>query len=161
MDWRTALFEQARSDYEMVKLLSRNNAPLCHQLHFLQMATEKLAKGFGTPRGGPQPPKVHRAFVRLMRSVKGDPHLQRACNCGPGQIDAYIASLLPVARLIEDLAPAIANDGPNPEYPWQASSGVIPGGVIAPINYPFPALQFSSRGMVNMLTFLDRCFQII
>ena len=156
MDWRTALFEQARSDYELVKLLGQAGVPFCHQLHYLQMATEKLAKGFGTPSSGPQPPKVHRAFVRLMQSVKSDPIMRRACNCGPGQIDAYIASLLPAARAIEDLAPAVSNDGPNTEYPWQ-----VPGDVIAPINYPFPTLQFSSRSMVSILTFLDRCFQII
>ena len=91
-----------------------------------------------------------------MQSVKSDPILRRACNCGPGRIDAYIASLLPVARAIEDLAPAVSNDGPNTEYPWQ-----VPGEVIAPINYPFPALQFNSRSMVSILTFLDRCFQTI
>ena len=156
MDWRTALFQQARSDYEMVNLLSRNNAPLCHQLHFLQMATEKLAKGFQTLPNGPQPPKVHRAFVGLMQLVRNDAYLQRACNCAPRQVNVYIASLLPVARLIEDLAPALSNDGPNPEYPWQ-----VPGDVVAPVNYPFPTLQFDGRGMVNMRKFLDRFFQMI
>ena len=156
MDWRTALLKQARSDYELLNFLRLGDAPLCHQLHYLQMATEKLAKGFTTPRGGPPPPRVHRAFVRFVQSVRGDPQLQRACNCGPGQVDAYIASLLPLARLIEDLAPAVANNGPNPEYPWPT-----PDGVTAPVGYPFPALQFNSRNLINMLTFLDRCFQII
>jgi len=155
-DWRTALFEQARSDYELLQLLGRENAPFCHQLHYLQMATEKLAKGFSTPPGGPQPPKVHRAFVSFMRSVNGNRRLRQACNCGPGQIEAYIASLLPLARLIEDLAPANANDGPNPEYPWRE-----PGGIVAPVNYHFTNLQFRGRNMLNMLKFLERCFQII
>ena len=156
MDWRTALFEQAHSDYEILQLLSRENAAFCHQLHYLQMATEKLAKGFATPPGGPQPPKVHRAFVNFMRSVRGNRQLRQACNCGPGQIEAYITSLLPLARLIEDLAPTNANDGPNPEYPWQE-----PGTVIAPVSHLFPSLRFTGKSMLNMLKFLDRCFQII
>jgi hypothetical protein len=155
-DWRTALLDQARSDYELLQLLIRENVPLCHQLHYLQMTTEKLAKGFSTLPGGPQPPKVHRAFVTLLRSAKGNRQLRQACNCGPGQIEAYIASLLPLARLIEDLAPANANDGPNPEYPWRE-----PAGVVAPAVYSFPSLQLKSRGMINMLRFLERCFQIV
>jgi len=155
-DWRDALLVQARSDFEMLQSLRRHGAPFCHQLHFLQMATEKLGKGFTTPPGGPQPPKVHRAFVGFLRSAKGSAQLRQACHCGPGQVDAYIASLLPQARLIEDLAPSIANDGPNPEYPWRQ-----PLGVTAPVDHPFSNLQFDGRGMVNMLKFLERCFQII
>lgn len=156
MDWRDALLVQARSDFEMLQFLRSHQAPFCHQLHFLQMATEKLGKGFATAPGGPQPPKVHRAFVGFLRSVRSSDQLRQACQCGPSQVDAYIASLLPQARLIEDLAPSIANDGPNPEYPWQ-----VPGGVVAPTDHQFLNLQFDGRGMVNMLKFLDRCFQII
>ncbi len=156
MDWRTALFEQAHSDYEILQLLSRENAAFCHQLHYLQMATEKLAKGFSTPPGGPQPPKVHRAFVGFLRLARSNRQLRQACNCGPGQIEAYIASLLPLARLIEDLAPANAGEGPNAEYPWQE-----PGTVVAPVSHHFPEFRFTGRNMLNMLKFLDRCFQII
>ncbi len=52
MDWRTANLTQARSDFEMLQTLSRQQAPPCHQLHYLQMSTEKLAKGFSTPPMG-------------------------------------------------------------------------------------------------------------
>ena len=103
MDWRDALLVQARSDFEMLSFLRLHNAPFCHQLHFLQMATEKLGKGFATAPGGGQPVKVHRAFVGFVRSVKSSVQLRQACRCGPGQIDAYIAALLPLARQIEDL----------------------------------------------------------
>jgi hypothetical protein len=156
MDWRDALLVQARSDFEMLTLLRSQKVPFCHQLHFLQMATEKLGKGFATAPNGDQPAKVHRAFVGFLRSAKSNVQLQRACNCGPGQIDAYLASLLPSARLIENLAPSNAGDGPNPEYPWQT-----PKGVVAPADYAFSSLEFNVRGMVNMLKFLERCFQII
>ena len=156
MDWRGALLMQARSDFEMLDFLRRNERPFCHQLHFLQMATEKLGKGFATAPGGPPPLKVHRAFVGFLRSVKSSVQLQQACHCGPRQIDAYIASLLPLARRIEDLAPSHAGDGPNPEYPWPEAHGIT-----APASYEFTDLQFDGRGMVNMLKFLERCFQFI
>ena len=118
MDWRSALLVQAHSDFEMLNFLRVYNAPFCHQLHFLQMATEKLGKGFAPAPDGGQPVKVHRAFVGFLRSVKGSVQLRQACDCGPGQINSYITALLPLARQIEDLAPSNANDGPNPEYPW-------------------------------------------
>ena len=63
---------------------------------------------------------------------------------------------MPLARLIEDLTPTNANDGPNPEYPWQE-----PSTVIAPASHLFPSLRFTGKSMLNMLKFLDRCFQII
>ncbi len=63
---------------------------------------------------------------------------------------------MPLARLIKDLAPANANEGPNPEYPWQT-----PLEVVAPVDYFFSNLQFNSRSMINMLKFPERCFQII
>ncbi len=49
-----------------------------------------------------------------------------------------------------------ANNGPNPEYPWQGQDEVI-----APADYAFANLEFNVRGMLNMLKFLERCFQII
>ena len=156
MDWRDALLVQARSDFEMLGFLRLHNAPFCHQLHFLQMATEKLGKGFATAPGGGQPVKVHRAFVGFLRSVKSNVQLRQACRCGPGQIDAYISALLPLARQIEDLAPSNANDGPNPEYPWQGRREIV-----APAEHLFASLEFDVRGMVNMLKFLERCFQSI
>lgn len=156
MEWREALLKQAHSDFSVLAELRRREEPFCHQLHFLQMATEKLGQGFATAPGGPQPPKVHRAFVGFLRSVKSSAQLRQACLCGPGQVDAYINSLLPLARLVEDLAPSNANDGPNPEYPWLGQTGII-----APVDYEFENLQFDARRMVNLLKFLDRCFQII
>ena len=155
-DWRTAYFRQAQSDYETLQLLEEVSAPFCQRLHYLQMATEKLAKGFATPPHGPQQPKVHRGYVQFLQQIKRRPELQVLCQCTPRQITPYIDSLLPYARLIEDLAPSNANNGPNPEYPWQGRDEVI-----APADYAFANLEFNVRGMLNMLKFLERCFQII
>ena len=107
LDWRSAYFQQALSDYDVFKLLNtqENNVPFCHRLHYLQMTTEKLAKGFLSPSDGTAPARVHYAFARFLQTVKGTPKLRRICACGPSQIKAYVDSLLPVAKNIEDLAP--------------------------------------------------------
>jgi len=38
---------------------------------------------------------------------------------------------------IEMLAPTLAQDGPNPEYPWLDNSGHI----LVPIDYSFPLMK--------------------
>ncbi len=83
MDWREAHFKQARSDYELLQVLMRENAAFCHQLHYLQMATEKLAKGFSTSPGGPQPLKVHRGFVNFLRFRPSEQAAQASLSLWP------------------------------------------------------------------------------
>lgn len=54
---------QAKSDHEMFVVCRSNGLPRCHSLHFLQMATEKLAKAYFWRSGNP-PPKSHSGFVK-------------------------------------------------------------------------------------------------
>ena len=50
MTWSEAFCTQAESDFRVFQKLMRENGSgevaFCHCLHFLQMATEKLAKSF-------------------------------------------------------------------------------------------------------------------
>ena len=46
---------------------------------------------------------------------------------------SWIRTTLPLAYELERLAPSLASDGPNPEYPWPHSQPVI-----APAGYRFP-----------------------
>ena len=122
-DWRTSYLEQAKSDYGVFTLL-RNQASLCHSLHYLQMATEKLAKGFLTRPGGTRYGRTHDALVKFMRLSKTRPEFQAACRfTQSGQFTAYVDSLLNIAQQVEDLSPE-GGDHPNPEYPWE-TNGVI------------------------------------
>ena len=155
-DWQTAYFRQAQADYDTFLLLEKSGAAFCQRLHFLQMTTEKLAKGFASAPGGPPQPKVHRGYAQFLQQVKRRPELQTLFPGNTRQVTPYVDALLPYARLIEDLAPANANNGPNAEYPWQT-----PTGVIAPVDYAFSNLEFDARGMLNMLKFIRRCFEII
>ena len=63
-------WEQSRSDHEVLVLLRRTGADPCHQLHYLQMVTEKLAKAYFWRTGTP-PNKNHRGFVQFMRALAG------------------------------------------------------------------------------------------
>src|SRR5690606_3248440 len=52
--WAIAYASQARSDWELYETLQACGEPRCHQLHYLQMASEKRASGIwvGRERGG-------------------------------------------------------------------------------------------------------------
>jgi hypothetical protein len=47
MIWRTAYFMQAQNDYSVFREFKRRaDIAMCQKLHYLQMATEKLAKAW-------------------------------------------------------------------------------------------------------------------
>ncbi len=51
------------------------------------------------------------------------------------QLHEYVQRLLPLVDEIEKLAPALAHEGPNAEYPWADPSGAIH----VPALFHFPA----------------------
>ncbi len=116
-------WEQSRSDHLILLLLRRNAADSCHQLHYLQMATEKLAKAYFWRTGSP-PPKLHVGFVQFMRSLGGvQPARQNSIATALGfkkfaEFQSWARMVMPMVYELERLAPALSLDGPNPEYPW-------------------------------------------
>ena len=151
--WRTAFLAQARSEYALFQQLRNDKsvAP-CHKLHLLQMATEKLAKAFGTPPGQ-RPPRTHKAFVNFVQTAAANPRVRRASHFAQrGQFAAYANSLLPLAQSIEDLSPE-GDDHPNPEYPWEQN-----GQVVSPLEHDWRGLSLQSVPMLKLLQFLDDCF---
>ena len=156
VDWRQAYFDQAKSDYVMFKKLTSDETSLCHRLHYLQMTTEKIAKGFLTQPGGTRYPKVHDAFVRFVRIAHTIPNIQGKSNFASVALyQKYVASLLPTAKAIEDLSPEGA-DHPNPEYPWE-TAGVI----FVPVTYDFAELIPSNPKILKLLRFIDDVFASI
>jgi hypothetical protein len=152
MDWRTAYLEQAAADYETFRELVKIGSPFCHQLHYLQMTTEKLAKGFLTSPGGPRYPKVHKAFVRFVIIAQSRFEFRRASRFkDTSQFRAYMDSLRHKAQQIEDLSPE-GEEHPNPEYPWE-----IRGVIQTPLIYPFPDLNLKNPQMMKLLQFIEDC----
>lgn len=136
MDWKTAYARQADTDMDARDWLLQKQPPLpaCHQLHFLQMAAEKLCKAhlirsgteawvLGTSHSfvtGPLPVIVRQVLSRG-RKERASPWL--------------MAAVRKLARQIERLAPAIDAKGhpANCEYPWLDPTG----NVVAPASYSF------------------------
>lgn len=117
-------WEQARSDHGVLVLLRRHGAAPCHQLHYLQMVTEKLGKAYFWRKGVP-PAKSHAYFVRFLRALasrSGNDRQRIAESFGFGRADDFenwIPTITPLAYDVERLSPDFAGDnGPNPEYPW-------------------------------------------
>jgi hypothetical protein len=106
----------------------------CHELHYLQMCTEKLAKAYfpaALPRDN------HAAFRTFLRDLPSNPGA--AIPLGFQDL-AGLTRWEGTARMlvgaIEDLAPSIADRKglPNPEYPWPRGAETY-----APADYPFQA----------------------
>jgi len=119
-------WEQARSDHKALAVVLRDGMAPCHALHYLQMATEKLAKAYLWRSGSP-PPKSHAGFAKFLRLLgsTGKRHRQRVAKAFSfrrfADFQNWINAVIPIANELENLAPSLANDGPNPEYPWPHS----------------------------------------
>jgi hypothetical protein len=124
---------QARADLTVFELLQEQpELPSCHALHYLQIATEMLGKAHAW-RHGPRA-NTHRAFVGFLRSLSTNWQAQKQLGYGGRnqQWHHLIRKSAPLAERIEDLAPALSPDGPNPEYPWPRAAPEF-----APAEYTF------------------------
>ena len=143
-------WKQARAEYELLRHLRQKSVAACHQLHYLQMVTEKLGKAYFWRSLRP-PGKSHASFVKFLQALanrsSADQHriprllgFQRA-----DAFENWIRSSAPLAYSLERLAPALAgDDGPNAEYPWPRKSPVT-----TPIEHAFPLwdqLTYSGPG---------------
>jgi hypothetical protein len=87
------------------------------------MATEKISKAY-LWRTGAAPTKNHTGLVRILKALlnRDAPDRRRIAKClGFARADDFakwVAGNLKLAYELQNLAPAEANDGPNPEYPW-------------------------------------------
>jgi hypothetical protein len=110
---------QARTDFTVFEKFRKDTElPACHALHYLQMATELLGKAYAWKHGPPA--MTHRAFVSFLRSLSTNRKAQKQLGY-EGRNENWehvIRKSVPLAKRIEDLAPAQSADGPNPEYPW-------------------------------------------
>ncbi|MCW5775207.1 MAG: hypothetical protein KIS87_02000 [Phycisphaeraceae bacterium] len=127
MDRGEAFRTQAASDLAVFGvLLSMDEVPACHCLHYLQMATEKLGRELRTSaeQHGAEV-RSHVAIVKALRLLRN--RREAADALFDGDFDAwrvYVDRVLPLVAAIERLAPAVAGNGENPEYPWEATPGV-------------------------------------
>jgi hypothetical protein len=134
--WDQAYLEQSRSDWEAYKVLHESTLVKCHELHYLQMTTEKLAKAI-LARGGTSPTdlkKSHKAFLRFLRQSRRHPGLRQVLNMNNSQLERAINEALSIAYEIEKLTPSVEPSGSNCEYPWEDGTGKV----CVPASYSFP-----------------------
>ncbi len=158
MNWRDGYLIQAWSDYAVFREMNQGRFPLCHKLHYLQMVTEKLAKGISCHIFGKGPVKTHAGFTELLRYSKRRKNLHEGLRFG-GKSRAYasyIDSLMPLADKIEKLAPVGGNfDQINPEYPWKD----VNGDITCPTEYGFP--EFRQRDLARIQDLVSGLFRIM
>jgi hypothetical protein len=131
-------WEQTRADHNVLVLLRGKDASPCHQLHYLQMVTEKLGKAYFWRTGRP-PRTTHASLVRFLQALDDRPapdakRIAEILGFGrPQDLENWIPTITPLAYDLERLAPHLAGfNGPNPEYPWPHAAPVH-----APVSYPF------------------------
>jgi hypothetical protein len=149
---------QARTDIAVFKLLKdSSDFPVCHALHYLQMATEMFGKALAWKQG-PRA-NTHMAFVGFLRSLSTNRQAQQQLGYErrTEQWIQVIRKSLPLAKRVEDLAPTISPDAPNPEYPWPRA---VPH--TAPAEYTFSIwsdLQETAAGQ-QFLSLVDQLFSV-
>ena len=127
-DWRRAFARQAKADLDTRTVLCQNaKAPECHQLHFLQMACEKLVKAhlFTVP---PVPQYLfssHAVIAKHLPRIVGEYYRRQKGKPLPRPMHTRIRHL---SRQIELLAPAVDDAGrvrANCEYPWSGPQETV------------------------------------
>lgn len=124
-DFQKMWWKQAQSDFEILqRFRSQGGVSPCHILHYLQMCTEKIAKAYAW-RGNRPPGFTHLGFVGFLKLLTNQKNEQKRKKIAgvfgykrSSEFQGRIRSTAPLSHAIERLAPALANDGPNPEYPW-------------------------------------------
>ncbi len=153
--YATAFIAQARSDWSAQRRLAEaSDLAVCHQLHYLQMACEKLAKAYRLRDTASPVDEIvshHTGFVKFvgafLTGIGKDEYRDK-----DAQLTAVIKAARAFAREIEKLAPAIDRiaSPENAEYPWERGEQIV-----APRDYSFPNLDLQrgtgGRAFLNLV----------
>ena len=115
-----AYLRQARSDYRLFRALSKGTVPgtpACHTVHHLQMSIEKLTKAM-TIAQGKDLKRTHLFLKQLLYMMKRDDLAEVFGLPGREVYSRWLKGVISLAWEVERLQPALAEDGPNFEYPW-------------------------------------------
>jgi len=159
--WAVGFAVQSRSDWQVYgRLAADQQMPACHELHYLQMACEKIAKAYrcrDTSADLEDLLKRHVGFAKFMGSFLASPTIKDAYRGRDAQLREVSKLTRSLAREIEKLAPAVDRAGSpeNAEYPWEAGDEVI-----TPCEYSYPQLSLlTSPGGRTFLKLLARAIQ--
>lgn len=154
MKWDTAYALQARSDLEAREhLATSSRLPECHELHYVQMACEKLCKAYLARRGSaPKVLRTSHAYIAKTLPVIVRQALSREAGRLPK--DTWVVNAVrTLARQIELLAPSVDDPGGVPancEYPWVSQIGEI----IVPAEHNFGLSLLREKAGMTLLKVL-------
>lgn len=159
--WASAFAEQSRSDWQVyISLAAEPRIPTCHELHYLQMACEKIAKAYrcrDTAANLEELLKRHVGFAKFIGSFLASPSIKEAYSGRDAQLRQIARIARVLAREIEKLAPAVDRAGSpeNAEYPWESGDDVV-----VPCRYGYPRLSLlTSPGGRTLLKLVSRAIQ--
>jgi hypothetical protein len=150
---REAFLEQARSDLTAYDELCRSKSlSPCHQLHYLQMLTEKIARAARMSAGVSNANEMsHKAFSKLAAILGRSDYAAKRLEMDKTSYRHFLRRAHDIARDIEQLAPAIGT-GPNVEYPWEGRDAEGEMTWHVPAKYPFPVyLRLRQADGANLL----------
>lgn len=156
LTWKEAYLKQAKSDYHVFQHLNTLNVDFCHQLHYLQMSSEKLAKALSCPPDNIPPEKTHYALVKFIRTIKRRDFSSKFGQNHFTSYENYINSIIPFAEKIENLHPSGKESKPNPEYPWDDSNSNI----YSPVDFHFNDIKSDAIGMNKFKAFIAKLIEI-
>jgi hypothetical protein len=152
-EWRKAFALQALSDLDAREYLAGTGADLCHQLHFLQMASEKACKAHLIHAEGYKSLKKRHDVV-----AKTLPQLARHIfSSEPGfkLKQGQSAAIRKMAHEIELLSPMCHESETRPdnsEYPWLDGKGDVQ----TPCRHNFSGLVEDGRTMIQVIQLIRR-----
>ncbi len=159
-EFAAAFYGQALSDWRVYDQLTKLGLPRCHELHYLQMACEKLAKAYRLRNVASDVDEVmthHVGFEHFINAYLRSPSIVSEYEGQYARHQAICKTSATLAREIEKLAPAVDHAAfpENAEYPWERGEKVL-----VPCTYPFPALSLlDAHGGRAFLKLVARAFR--
>lgn len=150
-DWAAAYALQALSDLKAREALIAAGVDRCHNLHFLQMATEKVCKAHLCEVNGESTVRKIHGYVQSVL-----PLLARQFGglTVTGGLKAWqLSAIKTIGREIELLAPAcddMDTRRDNTEYPWLGADSEI----YVPCRFEFPGIDEGDRVIVTVFALL-------
>lgn len=144
--WANAFVRQGRSDFDVYrKLSSDNELPICHHLHYLQMACEKVAKAYRLRDTRADIDTLLTRHVGLQKFISAfllSPTISDEFADNRAQLQAIRRKARQLAGEVQRLAPAVdrQNNPSNSEYPWWSGRELV-----VPCDYSFPNLSLLNQ----------------
>jgi hypothetical protein len=137
---------EAQADFKAHELLAASSLPDCQQLHFLQMACEKVCKAhLFLKQSDPLHVESSHAYIGSVLPLLIRQMLLSQVNVIANKdASVIVQNAKSLCREIELLSPAVDDNGnrkDNCEYPWVDAKGIL----CIPAQHDFESLRFLKK----------------